>query len=29
MGVNPQNGEVYVTCEEKGEVFGSIPANNA
>src|SRR5262249_58241320 len=21
VGVNPQNGEVYVTCEEKGEVF--------
>jgi YVTN family beta-propeller protein len=21
MGVNPENGEVYVTCEEKGDVF--------
>ena len=21
VGVNPKNGEVYVTCEEKGEVF--------
>src|SRR5215470_4626045 len=21
VGVNPSNGEVYVTCEEKGEVF--------
>src|SRR5437764_2588665 len=21
VGVNPQNGEVYVTCEQKGEVF--------
>ena len=21
VGVNPVNGEVYVTCEDKGEVF--------
>src|SRR5207237_10297437 len=25
MGVNPVNGEVYVTCEEKGEVFAIAP----
>ena len=25
VGVNPQNGEVYVTCEEKGEVFAIDP----
>ena len=25
MGVNPANGEVYVTCEEKGEVFALAP----
>jgi YVTN family beta-propeller protein len=25
VGVNPQNGEVYVTCEEKGEVFAFDP----
>ena len=25
MGVNPANGEVYVTCEEKGEVFAIDP----
>src|SRR5437667_4308507 len=25
MGVNPANGEVYVTCEEKGEVFAINP----
>lgn len=25
MGVNPANGEVYVTCEEKGEVFVIAP----
>src|SRR5947207_9126286 len=25
VGVNPQNGEVYVTCEEKGEVFAIAP----
>jgi hypothetical protein len=25
MGVNPENGEVYATCEEKGEVFAIDP----
>jgi YVTN family beta-propeller protein len=25
VGVNPANGEVYVTCEEKGEVFAIAP----
>src|SRR5215472_16524121 len=25
VGVNPANGEVYVTCEEKGEVFAIDP----
>src|SRR5216117_1640746 len=25
VGVNPRNGEVYVTCEEKGEVFAIDP----
>src|SRR6476660_9817056 len=25
VGVNPANGEVYVTCEEKGEVFAINP----
>src|SRR5206468_118747 len=25
VGVNPSNGEVYVTCEEKGEVFAIDP----
>src|SRR5947208_3756831 len=25
VGVNPSNGEVYVTCEEKGEVFAFGP----
>src|SRR5258708_24289402 len=25
VGVNPQSGEVYVTCEEKGEVFAIDP----
>src|SRR5881296_327715 len=25
VGVNPRNGEVYVTCEEKGEVFSIDP----
>ncbi len=25
VGVNPQNGEVYVTCEAKGEVFAIVP----
>src|SRR2546429_3011016 len=25
VGVNPQNGEVYVTCEEKGEIFAINP----
>src|SRR5207249_5254067 len=25
VGVNPQNGEVYVTCEQKGEVFAIDP----
>jgi YVTN family beta-propeller protein len=25
MGVNPTNGEVYVTCEEKGDVFAIAP----
>ena len=25
VGVNPSNGEVYVTCEEKGEVFAFDP----
>src|SRR5207249_11380115 len=25
VGVNPQNGEVYVTCEEKGEIFAIDP----
>src|SRR5881392_3235627 len=25
VGVNPGNGEVYVTCEEKGEVFAIDP----
>ncbi len=25
VGVNPKNGEVYVTCEEKGEVFAIAP----
>ena len=25
VGVNPANGEVYVTCEEKGEVFVVAP----
>ncbi len=25
MGVNPANGEVYVTCEEKGDVFAIAP----
>jgi len=30
VGVNPANGDVYVTCEEKGEVFSpSIPMHNA
>jgi len=24
VGVNPSNGEVYVTCEEKGEVFAIV-----
>lgn len=25
VGVNPANGEVYVTCEEKGEVYAISP----
>src|SRR5437870_10050766 len=25
VGVNPANGEVYATCEEKGEVFAIMP----
>src|SRR5438552_12433532 len=25
VGVNPANGEVYVTCEQKGEVFAINP----
>ena len=25
VGVNPANGDVYVTCEEKGEVFAIDP----
>ena len=25
VGVNPRNGDVYVTCEEKGEVFVILP----
>ena len=28
VGVNPQNGEVYVTCEEKGEVFAIDTCNS-
>ena len=29
VGVNPANGEVYVTCEEKGDVFVLILTSNA
>src|SRR5438132_1142852 len=28
VGVNPSNGEVYVTCEEKGEVFALDPSGS-